>query len=167
MLKSLKKLFLDPQFSRKKSFLKSLVLFQDLGDRDLGVLAKALHSRTYHAGEVVFKEGDIGRALFILESGKVTLSRASGDGASQVIHTLQPGEFFGEMALLEQLPRTASAEAAERCQIMLLYKSRMEALLHGQPRIGVAVMSRLAQLLSARLRRISSASPAAASQLNA
>lgn len=155
MLRFFKNLFFDSQFKRKKHFLRSLVLFQDLRDRELGLLAQSLHSRTYHAGETLFLEGDIGRALFILESGRIDLLRDDKKGEKKTIFTVTPGEFFGEMALLEQLPRNASAVAAERAHVYLLYRSKLDQLLDSQPRIGVAIMTQLAQLLSARLRRAS------------
>ncbi len=153
----LKRIFGDPASSRKRAFLKSLDLFRDLGFVELGYLVENMHSRTYHEGEVLFMEGDIGRALFILESGQVELTKTGPDGKSQKIYTIQSGEFFGEMALLEQLPRTATATALEKSQIFLLYRSKLESILNYHPRIGVQIMTHLAQLLSARLRRISSA----------
>lgn len=155
MLKLLKRFFVDQQFRRKKEFLRTLVLFQDLRGGELGLLCHALHSRTYHAGETLFLEGDIGRALFILESGKIDLTREGPAGEKKTIFTVTPGEFFGEMALLEQLPRTASAVAVEKSHVYLLYRSKLDQLLYRHPRIGVAIMTQLAQLLSARLRRAS------------
>lgn len=154
-MKFLKKLFYDASFQRKKAFLKSLDIFKELKDRELGQVAQTLHTRTYHAGEVLFLEGDIGRALFIVESGKVDLTKKDAAGHEQSIYAVGPGEFFGEMALLEHLPRTASATAAERSRLYLLYRSQLESLLHYYPRVGVSIMSHLAQLLSARLRRTS------------
>ena len=150
-----KRIFSDPASSRKRAFLKSLDLFRDLGFVELGHLVQNMHGRIYHEGEVLFLEGDIGRALFILESGKVELTKAGPDDKPQKIYTIEPGEFFGEMALLEQLPRTATATAVERSQVLLLYRSKLESILHYQPRIGVQIMTHLAQLLSARLRRSS------------
>ena len=155
MLKSLKRWLSDPAFSRKKQFLHSLELFAELKGAELGTIAQALHARTYRAGEVVFVEGDIGRALFILESGKVEITRAGPDGAPIVLYTLVPGEFFGEMALLESLPRSATATAVEPSRLHLLYRTKLDVLLHANPRIGVAIMGHLARLLSARLRRAS------------
>lgn len=151
MLKQLRKIFFNPQFAARRQFLRSLALFRDLSDRDIGLLSQALHARVYHSGEVLFEEGDIGRALFILESGKVDLVKDD-----VTIFSVKPGDFFGEMALLEQLPRTAKAVAAERSQLLLLYRSKLDSLLHAHPRIGVVIMAHLAQLLSARLRRRSS-----------
>lgn len=155
-LKSLKRWFIDPQFARKKQFLRSLEIFKDLRDRELGYLVSALHSRTYREGEVIFVSGDIGRALFVLESGSVELTRPASAGKPHVLYHLKPGDFFGEMALLESLPRTATATATEKTHLHLLYKSKLDALLHAEPRIGVTIMSHLARLLSARLRRLGS-----------
>jgi CRP/FNR family cyclic AMP-dependent transcriptional regulator len=154
-LKSIKRWFIDPAFARKKEFLRSLEIFKDLRDRELGSLVAALHSRTYREGEVVFVEGDIGRALFVLEDGAVELTRKDADGRPVVLYRLKPGDFFGEMALLESLPRTATATAVDKTRLHLLYKSKLDALLMAEPRIGVTIMSHLASLLSARLRRVS------------
>lgn len=153
MLKFFKKVFFDDASQRRKAFLKGLEIFSELTDREVSLLANALHARTYHAGETIFVEGDIGRALFILESGQVELTKADGAAGPRKIYTIQPGEFFGEMALLEQLPRSASAVAAERAHLYLLYRTKLDDLLIHQPRIGVTVMSHLARVLSARLRR--------------
>ncbi|MEQ1918684.1 MAG: cyclic nucleotide-binding domain-containing protein [Elusimicrobiota bacterium] len=154
-LKSLKRWFIDPQFTRKKNFLRSLDIFKDLRDRELGYLVSSLHSRTYREGEVIFVEGDIGRALFVLESGAVKLTLGAPGKEPRVLYQLKPGDFFGEMALLESLPRTATATATEKTHLHLLYKSKLDSLLQGEPRIGVTILSHLARLLSARLRRLS------------
>lgn len=153
MLKALKRFFSDPVFAKKKRFLKSLDLFKDLSDRELGTVLQTLHTRTYDEGETLFLEGDIGRALFIMESGQVELTKADANGKPQRLIILGPGDFFGEMALLEHLPRSAAATALEKSQIHLLYRSRLDALVHFHPRIGALIMRHLSQLLSARLRR--------------
>ena len=130
-LKSLKRWFIDPQFSRKKQFLRSLDIFKDLRDGELGQLVQALHSRSYREGEVIFVEGDIGRALFVLETGAVELTHLGADGQPHVLYRLKPGDFFGDMSLLESLPRTATAKATEKTHLHLLYKSKLDALLSG------------------------------------
>ncbi len=161
-LKLFKRWLGDPAFARKKQFLRSLDLFDGLSAGEIGELVHALHARTYRPGEVVFVEGDIGRALFILETGRVELTRLDASGKPERIHTLKPGEFFGEMALLESLPRTATATATETSRLHLLYRSKLDGLLQSQPRIGVVVMSHLARLLSSRLRRARGPAPARA-----
>lgn len=161
-LRFLKRWFVDPQFARRKQFLRSLELCENLRERELGQLAQALHARTYRPGEIVFVEGDIGRALFILESGGVELTRRGPDGRPIHLYTLKPGDFFGEMALLESLPRTATATATETSRLHLLYRTKLDALLHAEPRVGIMIMSHLARLLSSRLRRVSGGAASAA-----
>lgn len=158
MIKFVKRIFFDQAYQQKKNFLRSLELFKDLKDRELGHLVESLHSRSYKEGEVIFVEGDIGRALFILETGKVDLSKRDASGKTRKIFTLEPGDFFGEMALLEQLPRTATAVAAERSHMHLLYRSKLDAILAYYPHIGISIMTHLARLLSNRLRRASNLS---------
>jgi len=153
LFKSLKHWFLDPQFARKKQFLRSLEIFHNLSSGELGRMVHVLHARTYRPGEVVFVEDDIGRALFILESGKVELTRRGPDGKTLPLYTVKPGEWFGEMALLESLPRSATATATETSRLHLLYRTKLEALLQSEPRIGVTIMGHLAHMLSTRLRR--------------
>jgi CRP-like cAMP-binding protein len=152
VLKFLKRLIFDPEFQRKTRFLRSLDIFKELSGRELGLLAHELHTRAYEAGEVIFVEGEIGRALFILETGKVELTKLDSTGKPRTIYTVAPGDFFGEMALLEQLPRSASAAASERCRLHLLYRANIDALLSSHPRIGATIMAHLARLLSSRLR---------------
>lgn len=152
MLKFLKKLFTDPELHKKKVFLRSLELFKDLNSKDLGFLVRSLHSRAYKEGETIFEEGDIGRAMFILETGRVELGMRDHSGKSRRIFTLESGDFFGEMAMLEKLPRSASAKAIERSHVHLLYRANLEEILHYHPRIGVSIMTHLAHLMSMRLR---------------
>jgi CRP-like cAMP-binding protein len=160
-LDRLKAFFVDKQFVRKRDFLRSLSLFSGLSNRELGSLLQMFHSRVYQEGEIVFQEGDIGRALFVVESGKVALTRRTQDGKDRAVAELGPGSFFGEMALLEQLPRSAAAVAKEKSALLLLYRSKLDEILRQHPHIGVSIMMHLAQLLSARLRRANQSVPAA------
>jgi len=154
-LAKLRRLFTDSRFARRRDFLRSLSLCEGLTDREVGYFLQSFHSRTYAEGETLFLEGDIGRALFILETGKIELMKDGPDGQPRRIAHIGPGSFFGEMALLEQKPRSASAKATERSTLLLLYRSRLDGLLHHHPRVGVQIMTHLARLLSARLRSTS------------
>lgn len=135
--------------------MRGLPICEGLKDRELGHLLQAFHLRTYHEDEPLFVEGDIGRALFVVLSGRVELTQGLPDGKTRRLAVAEPGALFGEMALLEQMPRVASATALETSELLLLYRSKLDELLQDHPRIGVALMSHLARLLSARLRRLS------------
>lgn len=148
----LQRVFMDGQFRVRAAFLRRVALFQDLGRRDLGHLIQSLLEKTYAEGELLFDEGDIGRALFIVESGAVELFKRGADGTPQVLASAVRGDFFGEMALLEELPRSASAVARTEAKVYLLYRTRLFGLIQSRPRVGVMILDQLARLLSARLR---------------
>ncbi|NLO90430.1 MAG: cyclic nucleotide-binding domain-containing protein [Elusimicrobia bacterium] len=150
-LKSFTSFFLDPEHKKTKQFLAGLPIFKGLRRMDFVHLMQVLQDRTYLKDEVIFSEGDIGRALFIVVSGRVHIKRRTEAGEI-VLATVNPGEIFGEMALLEEMPRTAGAVAAEKAQVFMLYKCRLDSLLYEYPSIGVVVIHYLAQTLSARLR---------------
>lgn len=149
------RLFKDPDFTKRAEFLRRVPLFQDLGLRDIGYLIQSLFSKTYSEGEALFEEGDIGRALFILETGAVELVKRGSDGRTQLLATATDGDFFGEMALIEELPRSASAIAVTDVTVYLLYRTRLFGLVKARPRVGVTILSQLVKLLSARLRSTS------------
>lgn len=152
MFNWLKDYWLDPEFARKKRFLKQVSFFRHVPRREFGRLFQALAMRNYQAGDVLFKEGDVGRALFILEWGQIEISRQGERGKRQQIAVLGPGEYFGEISLLDDHPRTASAIALTPSRVYLLYKTELDALLEGAPHAGAAIMAHLAEVLASRLR---------------
>ncbi len=150
-MKWLKQLLFDPDFNRKTSFLRQISFFEGVSRTEFGKLFNVLVERTYAPGEVLFKEGDIGRALFILASGQVELMRNTAHKEMKRIALLEPGDYFGEMSLFNEHPRTATATAVTTAKVYLLYKAQLNDLIQSEPRIGVAILSHLAQLLAVRL----------------
>ena len=145
----------DEETLRKIDFLKGIRLFEGIKKRDLIHILENLQERTYLKNETIFKQGDIGRALFIVFSGKIALSRLDSDtGKNEIIAEVRPGEFFGEMALLEEMPRTATVYATEETKVFMLFKIKMETLFFARPRIGVVIATQLAKIMSARLRAV-------------
>ena len=149
------RLFKDPNFTACAKFLRGVPLFEDLGVRDIGYLIQSLFKKTYAQGEALFEEGDIGRALFIIETGSVELVKRGPDGKPQLLAITGAGDFFGEMALIEELPRSASAIASIDTTVYLLYRTRLFGLVKARPRVGVIILNQLVKLLSARLRSTS------------
>jgi CRP-like cAMP-binding protein len=162
MLKWLQNFWMDPEFNRKKQFLKQVAFFRHVPRKEFGRLFQALAERNYQPGDVLFKEGDVGRALFILEWGQVEISRQIGKGEKQSIAVLGPGDYFGEVSLLDDQPRTASATALTSSRVYLLYKTELQALLDGAPHAGAAIMAHLAEVLASRLRSTMKRLPATA-----
>lgn len=145
----------DEEILTKINFLRNIKLFEGISKRNLIHVLESLQERTYLKGETIFTQGDIGRALFIVFSGKISLSRLDpATKKSEDIAEVNPGEFFGEMALLEEMPRTATAYAAEETKVFMLFKIKLDSLLYTWPKIGVNIATQLAKILSARLRAI-------------
>jgi CRP/FNR family transcriptional regulator, cyclic AMP receptor protein len=130
------------------TLLRGVPIFEDLSRRDLKALERILHRRRYHAGEYIFREGDPGLGMYIIEQGEVSIVRES---QSSEIARLRNGEFFGEMALFGDRPRIASAVAYEDTRLFGFFQPDLFGLLETSPRIGVKVVLKLARILSERL----------------
>ena len=145
-----KKFFKDGHYWDELTFFRSVSLFHGLRTRDLGRVMQALQKRNYRAGEVLFAEGEPGKAVFIVHSGKVRLIRQTTNGPRNLVE-LTSGGFFGEMALLENKPRAAGAIMVEDGEIFLLYTATLETLVQMYPMIGANLMKNLAIMLSGLL----------------
>ena len=105
----------------------------------------------FEAGDYLFREGDLGTEMYIIQAGNVEIVKHVGEGET-VLATLEKGDFFGEMALLEDLPRTASARAASEVRLLQFNGSTFDQMLRSNPEIAVRMMRKL----SHRLRRMDS-----------
>jgi CRP-like cAMP-binding protein len=141
----------DPEHRRRVAILRAAPVFSGLPRRLLGRLATRFFEKAYAAGDVVFREGDPGRALFVVDEGAVAVSRAAPEG-DQVIRTLGPGACFGEMALIDDFPRSATVRATAPARLLILYKTDFDALIEGHVRIALAVQRNLLHMLAAYVR---------------
>jgi hypothetical protein len=98
------------------------------------------------AGDYVFREGDLGTEMYIINEGKVEILNQVGD-EEQVLALLEKGDFFGEMSVLEDLPRAASARAATDVRLLQINGSTFDQLLQGNPEIAVRMMRKLSRRL--------------------
>jgi len=142
----------DPDQLRRAPFLARSPLFAGLPRRLLARLATRFFEKVYHPGEIVFEEGDPGRALFVVVEGAVEITRATAQGA-YILNTLGPGDAFGELALIDDFPRSATARVATPGRLLILYKSDFDALMEGNSRIALVVMRNLSRLLAIYARR--------------
>jgi CRP-like cAMP-binding protein len=130
--------------------LRALLLFADLSLRELKIVQSLLHDREYLAGEVIFDEGEQGYALYIVRTGRVLICR-QGRPESPIAE-VGPGNFFGELALLDSSPRTAQARALEPCRLAVFFGSDFLALLETESKLANKILLRFARHLGARLR---------------
>lgn len=113
--------------------LRAVTLFHGLSEPELAVLGQQVVERRYGRGELIFSQGEAGDGLYIVGSGHVTISRQSAEGDELILTIYEPGEYFGELALFDREPRSASATAAEVCQLLFLSRSAFRSFLESHP----------------------------------
>jgi CRP-like cAMP-binding protein len=106
----------------------------------------------YRPGQFIFRAGDLGSEMFVIHEGKAEVMRAGSEVSADVVAVLEKGDFFGEMAVLEGLPRTASVRALTDLRLVRVDGATFTQLLRAEPEIAVRIMRKL----SRRLREASS-----------
>lgn len=125
-------------------------LFSNLDKKELQALGSSCQERKYSAGTTLFSQGDTGVGLYILTGGKVSIIQAvNPDRAEEEIATIGTGDVLGEMALLDDLPRSATATAVEDVTALLLPVWEFRSTLQSHPTIALKLLS----VLSRRLRK--------------
>lgn len=109
--------------------LRHCALFRDAGEVALAQLAERLRRRRFRRNEVIFHQGDPGDSLHIVDEGAVKIMLPSPEGEEAIIATLRPGDFFGELALLDGAPRSATAVALEATTTLALPRDAFMELL--------------------------------------
>jgi CRP-like cAMP-binding protein len=127
------------------TFLASVPLFQGLDNRQLKQLAKRFIPRNYKAGEYIVTQGKGGAGLFTIVSGHAQAVIDSGDGELTVVNTFKPNDFFGEIALLDDGPRTASVIATQDTECLILSRPEFLAVLQNDAEMGAVIAQELAR----------------------
>ncbi len=106
----------------------------------------ARFGREFPAGDVVFREGEAGKTMYVIQTGKVRITKDLPTG-SRVLAILGPGDFFGEMAILNDKPRTGTADVLEDARMLVLDARTFEAMVVGNAEIAVRLVRKLARRL--------------------
>lgn len=130
-----------------KAFLSQVPLFKGVPQRGIDIAAEAMQLRSFEAGSTLFREGDAGEALYILVSGLVKVSKVDLEGHEKTLAIFQPAEVLGEMALLSEDQRSATALALSKVEVLVLYREDFFRLLTGYPIINMNLTNTLAQRL--------------------
>lgn len=132
--------------------LKQIPLFDHLTKRELKTISTLVHSRTYQTGEYIFEKDQPGAAMFIIKRGTLNIVLPDSDGKEIHLATLKSGTFVGELALLDNSPRSASAKASEPTEALAFFRSELNKLLTTYPAIGSKIMRKLALIIGQRLK---------------
>jgi len=102
--------------------------------------------REFPEGTVIFREGDVGNEMYVIQSGRVNITKRSRD-VEKVLVTLGPGAFFGEMAIINNKPRSASAVVVDTARLLVIGPKTFDAMIRGNTEIAVRMIKILAQRL--------------------
>jgi CRP-like cAMP-binding protein len=133
-----------------QTVMEAIPLFEGLSKRELDAVISILHRREYETDEVLFRQGNPGVGMFIIETGSIDIVY---DPTGDTLATLEDGDFFGELALLNETPRSASAIAREPSVLFGLFRPDLLGLLERNPSLGVDLLLRMARVISERLIR--------------
>ncbi len=137
---------------RIHSVLSETPLFQDIGRRDWQLLSNLFHDRKYEQGEAIFEKGMPGLGMFVILDGEVDII-GDGEEDSPTLAHLLSGDFFGEMAVIQEGVRNATAVATTHCEVIGIFRPQLRELLKDRPKLGTLLYERLARVLAERLRR--------------
>jgi CRP/FNR family transcriptional regulator, cyclic AMP receptor protein len=139
-------------------FLKYVPIFSELNDTTIEQISKIGIRKTFKKDSVVLYEHETGSALFVIVEGKVKISRVSDDGREVILTILNDSDFFGEMAILDGLSRSANVTAMEDSELFIIQRNDFIALLHTHPEISIALLKELTQRMRAADLKIKSLS---------
>jgi CRP/FNR family cyclic AMP-dependent transcriptional regulator len=123
-----------------KMMLERSPLFRGLSPEILGRIAVLAAQRSYPSGEVVFMQGDPGDALYAVVTGKIRISAGGSDGREIFLNIMEPGDTFGEIALLDGGPRTAAATAIVASELVLIRREHFLDVLAREPRVALELL---------------------------
>ena len=123
---------------------------------ELESLAAITHKKSFTAGTRLFEQGHPGEEFFIIIKGSLKISVLSEEGHELVLAYLRPHDFFGEMALLDDYPRSAGAEAVEDLELLSIHKNHFRKLLSGKPQMALPILQCLARRIRTMINDLAS-----------
>lgn len=112
------------------------------------------YGRTYKPKQIILKEGESGREVYLIISGKVVVTERLNKGSYRVLNALGPGEIFGEMALLEAAPRSATLIAALPSKLLALSPENFEKIFKSHPRWAFKILTALGRRIQQSLQQV-------------
>ena len=132
--------------------LKKVPFFSQLKKSELLEFKRIFHHRYFKKGEIIFFEGEPGAGMYVIENGKIGIYKNFDDNSKEELAVLESGEFFGEMALLDESARSATAVALDNTSVLGLFRHDLFNLINRKPKLGNKILLKLAQMLAERLR---------------
>lgn len=132
--------------------LGKVPLFAGLTPAALQLVAAVATEESYPTASVIFEHGAVGDKLYVILEGRVRISRNVPGMGEEALAVLNPGAIFGEMALLDDTPRSADARVHERCRVLVISREAFEDLLFLNKELAYEVLWSMVRILTSRLR---------------
>jgi CRP-like cAMP-binding protein len=144
------------KLKRKPTTIEEMLLkipvFENLKPRELRQVASIVHRRQYVAGEYVFFQNDPGLGMYVIEQGEVSVGLVGTDGSKKVLALLKDGDFFGELSLLDESPRSASVIAVTDANLIGFFRPDLFEIMEKAPSTGLKIVLKVAEMIGERLR---------------
>lgn len=134
------------------AFLRTVAVFKDLAEPHLAALSLSLRERRLRKGEVLFRQGDQGNEMYLIRGGTIVISKPVIGRVEQVLARIGPGDFFGEMSLFDQAPRSATIQAETDALLLYLDRESLHQFVEISPRAAAAFFFQMVRVFVARLR---------------
>ena len=135
-----------------EQILSKVPAFSGLSPRELKEVASIVHKREYRLGEPVFSQGDPGLGMYIIQEGEVSITLSGKDNEERELAVLSEGDFFGELALLDESPRSANARCKTECVLIGFFRPDLFELIEKKHQLGIKIIFKLAEIVAQRLR---------------
>ena len=135
------------------SILKRVPIFTQLTKTELNLIEKIVYLRNYREAEIIFVEGEPGAGMYIIESGKVRICLGPNTDEENEICVLEAGDFFGDLALIDDAPRSATAVSLSSSRLIGFFRSDLFSIINRMPSMGVKIQQNILKILVRRLRR--------------
>lgn len=137
-----------------EEMLSKIPVFEKLEPKELRQVASIVHRRQYVKDEFVFYQSDPGLGMYVVEKGSVGVVVSGDDGVQKEITELHNGDFFGEIALLDESPRSASVVVKEDSELIGFFRPDLFEIIEKTPKTGLKIVVKLAEMIGERLRNM-------------
>lgn len=137
-----------------EELLQSMPPFENLSGKYIKLLMQIIHNRAYETNEYIFYQGDPGIGLYMLREGSVKIIQSIDENEIVELANLSRGDFFGELALLDDEVRSGSAIATEPSSVAVIFKPDLDEFIERYPKAGIKILRGISNIISTRLRRL-------------
>ncbi|MFB0517240.1 MAG: cyclic nucleotide-binding domain-containing protein [Candidatus Neomarinimicrobiota bacterium] len=143
----------DERLSETALAISHVPVFRGLSRRELRAVENIIHQREYHAGEAIFHQGDPGLGMYIIIKGQVRIVNNQDPDNPIIYSELNDGDFFGDLALVDEANRSATALAAADTRVIAFFRPELKDILTRFPNLGNKILINLASVIAQRLRK--------------